>query len=313
MLPRLSRMKHAGALLHFRDEFTRGAALVGFVAIPSAVAYLVLASPIAHGAAFGEMATPRGIELLAASLAALAIGVLGEGAFMYAIHASYALADTRAPLHAMVVRTAVSAAGMAVALALPPGIGVLIALGLAIALGDLAGAAHLILSVRAKLPRGGEHLVAALCRSGIVSVAMVGPAYLVAVGIPKLVEGSGGALLGVAMAGLAGIATFAGLQHAWGSPELSFFLGALPERRPSALRRGRPAAADQREGQQREADVRSAAHGEVRVEGHQDHQGGDRGEARDCCDADGVRPPARDGERGAQGQDDEGKERDEQR
>ena len=101
LLPELSRRFQRHDLRRFRDELTRGVALASFLTIPAAVAYLILAVPLARIAAFGEMASAAGVTLLALSLAALAPGVVGESRFLVELQGSYACHDARSPVRSM--------------------------------------------------------------------------------------------------------------------------------------------------------------------------------------------------------------------
>lgn len=226
LLPDLSRLHQSGALHRFRQEFFRGVGLVAFLTVPPTVAYAVLAVPLAEAAAFGELATDRGVELLTAALVGIALGVLGEAALVIATHAAYALDDPRSPLIAMVLRTILSLAAMGVALTLPVGTGTLLALGLAISVGNLAGAGWLVLRLKRALPAGRERLVPPLARAIGASAVMVLPAYAVASWLPG---GSGDAasVLHIVLITLVGSVMYIAAQRVLRSPELVFFVRGL--------------------------------------------------------------------------------------
>jgi putative peptidoglycan lipid II flippase len=217
LLPRLARLFEYRARDLARDEFVRGLALACFVTLPAAVAYAVLAEPLSRAIAYGEMATPAGIAAVAVCLAALAPGVLGEGAFYVAASACFAMRDARSPLRSTIVRTAVALCGMAVACLLAPGTGVLVALALGVSAGHLAGAFHLERAFRAVLPPGGERLAPSLRRTLAGALLAVGPAYLVATELPELA--------GVAAACVLGVLVFAAVEGLLGSPELRWVVG----------------------------------------------------------------------------------------
>jgi len=111
LAPRLSRMlapQHAPA---FRDTFVNGLNFALFLAVPAAAGYIAIAGPIAHAVAYGGFGTDAGTALIAAALATLAVGILGETAFLVATYACYAREDTRTPMRAMVLQLGICVAG----------------------------------------------------------------------------------------------------------------------------------------------------------------------------------------------------------
>lgn len=227
LLPRLSRLFQAGALVRLRDEYVRGIGHVAFVTVPAAVAYLVLAEPLARAASFGALATGPGIDLLAASLIGLALGVTMEGVFVIATNAAYAVDDVRTPFVAMILRTVISLLGMLIAIALAEGTAVLLTLGLAVSAGNAVGAGYLAARVHAGLPAGSQPLLAPVLRALGASLTMAVPAYVVAIGVERLAGGDVGELVAVGAAGLVGAVVFVAAQRALRSPELAFFAGGL--------------------------------------------------------------------------------------
>jgi putative peptidoglycan lipid II flippase len=227
LLPQLSRLFHQGRLQAFRDELVRGISLTCFVAIPAAVAYVVLARPLADAISLGQMAGATGVALIAASVGALGPGVLGESAFFLATHSSYARGDASSPFHAMAVRTGVVFAGMLVASLVVGDTAVLVTLGLFVSAADLAGAYHLAGRVRSGLPRAGERFTPALLRSLLGSLLMAGPALLVATRLPDAVGVRWGEQLGMLAAVVTGLVVFVGVQWLWRSPELGMLVGGF--------------------------------------------------------------------------------------
>jgi putative peptidoglycan lipid II flippase len=228
LLPRLARLFNAGRLVAFRDELTRGFGLIGLLSVPAAMAYAVLAWPLALAVSFGDMASAAGVALIAAALAALAPGVVGDACMLLSTNAAYAREDARSPLHAMLVRTLVTLAGFAVAFSVPAGPAALVALGLGVSLADTAGALHLAWRVRAGLPDGNEPLAPAAARALGGALLMAVPAWLLATRLPVR--------LGVPAAAVAGIAIYAAAQRLWRSPELATLLGGFRELRPAEPR-----------------------------------------------------------------------------
>jgi putative peptidoglycan lipid II flippase len=235
-LPVLSRLYHQRALARFRDEFVKNTQLAIFVAIPAATAFLVLALPLARAASYGEMAGSNGVDLLAVSLAALSAGVVGEAVFWVATHAAYALHDARSPFVAMAFKAGVSVLLMTIGFLVSPGEAVLAVLGAAITIGDIAGALVLGRALRSALPRGEARLLPGVRRTMGASLAMVVPAYFVALGVPSLVGGELGYLLAALLAAAVGAVVFLAVQRALRSPELDFFLGGFRHIRREGIR-----------------------------------------------------------------------------
>jgi len=238
LLPQLSRLHHEGRAATFRDELLRGLSTTFLLTVPAVTAYIVLAAPLARAVAFGEMATGAATELVAVSLAAVAVAVLGESVIVFCTHACYARDDARLPLRGMMIRTATSLALLPVALSLPGGAAALAGLGLALVAGDVAAAWYLLRVVRAALPAGGPALTPPFLRALAASLLMAGPALLVTTHLPGLLPGPLSQLTAVAIAALVGMGVFVAVERAMGAPELSALTQALSGFR----RRPRPAA-----------------------------------------------------------------------
>jgi hypothetical protein len=123
----------------------------------------------------------------------------------------------------MAWRTVVTLAVIAGAFAWAEGDTVVLVLGLAISAGNVVGALLLIRRVRSTLPAGGESLAPPLLRTGLASVVMAVPAYLIAV----WVAGFSTPAVGFAIAGVVAVGVFVLVQGRLHSPELAFFLGGL--------------------------------------------------------------------------------------
>ncbi len=226
-LPVLARLHARERRDDFRTELDRCLSRALFLTIPAAVAYVVLAVPLARAVAFGEMSTSRGIELLTLSLIGLAAGVVGEAAFVVLTHAAFARNDARSPLRSMVVRTATSLVGMTGAVILFDDGVMLLMLGLSLSLGNVVSAWHLGRRIGQSIPARPRGLpVAAALRALGASLAMAGPAYGAAFAAHAAVGGHAGAIAGVVAAIVVGAAVFLTVQHAIRSAELAFFVGA---------------------------------------------------------------------------------------
>jgi putative peptidoglycan lipid II flippase len=260
LLPRLARMHLDGDTAGFRDTLVRGFALGLFVAIPAAVAYLVLAEPLARAISFGRMNTASGVTMVALSLAALSLAVVSQTTFMIATYASYARKNTRSPLVSMLLQ-AVICLGLAGAALLVHGLHVILALGLAFSVAVTVAACHLTIRLWRKVSSSGtERLAPSLGKFLAGALIMAGPAWLTATTIQRWLPPHIGARLGVVAAALVGGGIYIAVQAAWRTPELGWLAGGLGHVRNkargrvaevavvavvadgSAVRRGSPAA-----------------------------------------------------------------------
>jgi putative peptidoglycan lipid II flippase len=227
LLPRLARMHLDGDLAGFRDTLVRGLAMGFLLTIPAAVGYLVLAMPLARAVSFGRMSGDGGVTLVAVSLAALSLAVVGQTAFMILTDACYAMKDTRTPLVSMVLQATICL-GLASTALLVKGPAVLVVLGLALSLSIAAAALHLTTRVWRNLsPRGTQRLAPSLVRFVAGAAVMAGPAWLVANLVPRWLVGSLGNRLGIIAAVVIGAAVFLALQALWRTPELGWLAAGL--------------------------------------------------------------------------------------
>jgi putative peptidoglycan lipid II flippase len=229
LLPDLSRLHLAGAGQRFRDKLVAGTAITYFLMVPATVAYLVLARPLARAVAYGAMSSRQGVTLVEASLAALAVGMLGEAGSVVATHAAYARRDAHSAFKSMVLRTVVSGVGMVAALLFTHGIVVVVVLGLAVSAGNVVGTLYLAGVLRSSLPRGGVHLAPSLARALAASAIMAVPAYLTASYLPAVVAIPGRHLAALLLATVIGVLAYIGAQRASGSEELTALRGGFGE------------------------------------------------------------------------------------
>jgi peptidoglycan biosynthesis protein MviN/MurJ (putative lipid II flippase) len=143
LLPRLSRgfdRDNTGAIGSiYRDSLM----LASFVALPASLTFLCLPSALAHIVSFGEMSSPAGMALVAAAIASLGPGVMGEAVLIVATSAAYACRDAISPFRAMLCRTVIALAGMVCAMLAFEGIGIIWALGLSFSGATLISAVYL--------------------------------------------------------------------------------------------------------------------------------------------------------------------------
>ena len=96
---------HACEHAQFDELLSRGLASVVFLAAPAAVGYVLMAAPVAWVVAAGRMGTASGHTMISGSLAALAVGLVGQALCFVATQGSYSRGDTRTPLYCMTVQS----------------------------------------------------------------------------------------------------------------------------------------------------------------------------------------------------------------
>lgn len=225
-LPRLARADNRGDLTEFHVLYQRGLALIMFVAVPAGFLLMVLARSFAKSVAFGEMATDAGVTLVAVSIAAVSLGVLGESVFVAATSASYARRNVRAPLMAMLLRVAVTVVGVTAAIALTQDVGLLVAIGLTISVSNIISAVALNRRVVSDLPPIPHGPRWERTRDIAVSILAVGAGALVVWLLPEvgnLADRFTGAVIGGSVA--AGVYFL--LQRLRSSSELGEFAGVF--------------------------------------------------------------------------------------
>jgi len=219
MLPHLARLRSVEDGPLFWDELCRAARLASFVTVPMALVYVVLAAPIARAIAIGQLEADGGAPLVAMSLGALGLGVIGETWFILGTYAFYARENVRAPLISMLVRVGVAFTLFAIALIAPRPL-VPLVLGLGISAGSLIGSVHLWAKLRAAL--GGALPIRALARTAAGSLLMAVPAFLTAAALSRWIgERELGQIAVVAVATIVGAGVYLLAQVALKAPELS--------------------------------------------------------------------------------------------
>jgi putative peptidoglycan lipid II flippase len=218
MLPHLARLRSVEDGPMFWDELCRAARLASFVTVPMAFFYVVLAAPIARAIAIGQLEADGGAPLVAMSLGALGLGVIGETWFILGTYAFYARENVRAPLISMVVRIGVASTLFAIALIAPRPL-VPLVLGLGISAGSVIGSVHLWAKLRAAL--GGSLPVRALVRTAAGALLMAVPAFLTAAALSRWIgEHELGQIAVVAVATIVGAGVYMLAQVTLKAPEL---------------------------------------------------------------------------------------------
>lgn len=238
LLPRLSRMTGEGEARDFADAYQRAVGLALFLVVPAALGYLVLAIPLANVVAAGDMSTAAGVAMVAGSLSALALGLVGETLFVISTQAAYARSDARSPLRSMMLQAVVC-----VALVVPAGFvdgrALIAALGGAFAVASVVGGLHLSFRVRRGLAPATNRLWPSVVRTVSASIAMAAVAWSVAAVAMATLEGTSGWLTASVAGTLAGAAVYLGVHRSLGSVELTWLLDgarggpAVPESSPA--------------------------------------------------------------------------------
>lgn len=223
LLPRLSRMIEEDQATAFADAYLRAVGLALFLVIPAAVGYVVLAVPLANLVAAGQMSSAAGVAMVAGSLSALALGLVGETLFVISTQASYARGDARTPLRSMVLQAVVCAALVLLALSID-GRTLVTMLAGAFAVASVVGGVHLSHRVRRGLAPSTQSLWPSLVRTVAASVAMAAVVWSVATLVMGSLGGTSGWLVASAAGTIAGIGVYIGAHRWFGSVELTWLL-----------------------------------------------------------------------------------------
>lgn len=226
LLPRLSRLHIKGDSIEFGRVFIDGLSLALFLAIPAAVAYVVLAEPLARALSAGQMNTPFALHIITASIAALALGLIGQTIFFVSTQAAYSRGDTRTPLRSMFLQAAICLAICAVSPFVPDA-DLNAVLGGSFAVASLVAGAHLLHRVTRDDHMSARPLVGSLARAGSGALAMAVTVWLAvsAVG-PSNAHRTGWIVTLLVGCGV-GLATYLLSQAVMRSPELSRLRSAI--------------------------------------------------------------------------------------
>ncbi|MEV8376338.1 lipid II flippase MurJ [Kribbella sp. NPDC056861] len=231
LLPRLSRLHQSDSTEEFSSTFVEGLGLALFLAVPAAVGFVVLADPIAHTIAAGQMASPEGLTMIAGGLAALSLGLIGETTFYVTTQAAYARGDTRTPLVSMGLQAGICLTLCALATLAPARL-LLPAIAGAYALAAVIGGAHLF--SRMGLGRRGRQLLGSLGRIVLGAVVMAVPVYFAAHFLVATIDGRLGQLAALIVGAMVGAITFGITQLVLRSPELAWLSSGLRNRGAAA-------------------------------------------------------------------------------
>lgn len=98
--------------------------------LPVTAVFVVLAGPMAEVLAFGEARSGAGVELIAAAIASLGIGIFAYGAYLLLARAYYALGDSQTPAIVSISAALVGVIAMVITGGFTDGTGLVVAMGL---------------------------------------------------------------------------------------------------------------------------------------------------------------------------------------
>ncbi len=148
ILPELVAENEAGASGAFSASVRWALDSMGLLLIPISALALALSVPAMTVLAFGQASGSQSVDLLAAALASLTLGLLPYGGFLLLARVWYVLGDSRTPAAMSAVGAVVGVAIMAVAAFTTTGTATVFALGVAHSVAYLVGALGLLVALR---------------------------------------------------------------------------------------------------------------------------------------------------------------------
>jgi len=226
--PGLAADAQAGRWTGFADALARGARSIAFLILPAAALLAALAGPGLRLIELGAL-DDAGTKLVAAALAAYALGLAGYAGLHLLTRASYAAGDTRGPA---LVNVGVAVAGAVLmatfsAMASGTGTGRMVAIGVAHSVAMVGGAVALGVLVRRRI--GVPWPVGATVARSLAGAVAAG---LVARVVADLLPSGGHmeAALAVGLGGAAGVGAYLAVEWVLRAPELALRrLPVVPE------------------------------------------------------------------------------------
>jgi putative peptidoglycan lipid II flippase len=210
ILPELTLAAEHGAGDRFTNSVRAALDRMAVLVVPVSAALVALALPFMRTVAFGR-AAGTGVELLAAGLASLALGLYPYGAFLLFARAYYALDDSRTPAVAAVVSALAGVVTMVVAGTLTHGSACVAALGLGHSVAYALGA---LLLGRGMVRRTASSIVPRhLGAVAFLSAALGGAAWLAMRAIDP--DGRMATAAALAVVGGAALAAYGAVARRW--------------------------------------------------------------------------------------------------
>ncbi len=229
LYPRLAADAAAGRTDEFAADLATGLRYTAFLLLPASALLAATARPVLDAVRLGALDT-AGAGLVAAVLAAYAIGLLGYSAFFLLTRAAYALDDVRGPTIVNLWATAAAVGAMVVASSATDGRSKVVVLGLVHAGAVTVGSVALLARVRGRL--GRPILIGRALSRDVVAAAIAGACgWAIVEAVASRERGT--ALLAVVAAVAGGTVVYAIVQRMAGAPELRSPLHAFA-REPTA-------------------------------------------------------------------------------
>jgi putative peptidoglycan lipid II flippase len=171
--------------------------------------------------------------MIAGSLAALALGLVGQTVCFVSTQASYARGDTVTPLWCMVAQALGCLVLCGGAVVLWDAASLVRAVAGAYAVATLAGGLLLLVGVARQSPGLLSRLGAAGVRIGAGVTVMALPVHFVSMVMQNVWPGRVGSAAALVAGSVVGLAVFLGTQHLLRSPELAWWRTGLSRRRPA--------------------------------------------------------------------------------
>jgi putative peptidoglycan lipid II flippase len=151
ILPELVDEHGAGRSTAFVASLRWAADSMSVLLVPLTALCLALSVPAMSIVAFGAASGPQSVELLAAALASLGVGLVPYGAFFLLARAFYVLGDSRTPALWSAVGSSIGVAAMLAAGATTSGTATVVGLGLAHSLAYTIAAAALLVVLKQRV------------------------------------------------------------------------------------------------------------------------------------------------------------------
>lgn len=171
ILPELVVENAAGDRQAFAGSLRWAMDSMSVLLIPITALCLALAMPAMAVLAFGQADTSRGVDLLAAALASLGIGLLPYGAFFLLARAFYVLGDSKVAAIAGGVGALVGIGVMAAGTFLADGSGTVVLLGIAHSIAFFVGTGWLLVVLRRRI---GEWVLPSVLLKTVPVAAIAG-------------------------------------------------------------------------------------------------------------------------------------------
>ncbi|WP_198380640.1 lipid II flippase MurJ [Roseomonas sp. KE2513] len=241
-LPELARSFRNRQQVEFVATYRCAVRLVLFVMLPGSLLLVTIGPALARASAFGEMATAYGVSLIAACIAGRGLGAVGEAVLVVATSASYARRDAASPLRANGLLFAVNVVGMGLASMMGGGVALLLTLAIAATASSSLAALYLHHRQLRGGAASGRGWLRAAAGEMVLSLAAMGPAWLIIDRAAGHVSGPWEGIQLAAGAALAAALTYLFIQFVRGSEDMALLLPLLGRLRRGLARRRAGAA-----------------------------------------------------------------------